>query len=170
MGVENAGQQKYADFVMERAKKLQTEMIVWISLLCIALICSFSNIGLAFMIAVIGILIAVKNRKAQKEFKGKLDSIEDKEEFFRQLTAEDAVEFSKEHILITREYILVFQNDIFIYPIEEIKQVEIKNNTKKQLFLVDQKGTSYEILTCSKDKQSQETFRKICDVLYSRIP
>ena len=44
MAIETAGQQKYADLTAKRIKSLQTGMIVWISLLCLALICSFDNI------------------------------------------------------------------------------------------------------------------------------
>lgn len=47
MAIETAGQQKYSDLTAKRIKSLQTGMIVWISLLCLALICSFDNIMLA---------------------------------------------------------------------------------------------------------------------------
>ena len=52
MAIETAGQQKYADLTAKRIKSLQTGMIVWISFLCLALICSFDNIMLAAIIAV----------------------------------------------------------------------------------------------------------------------
>ena len=43
MAIETVGQQKYADLTAKRIKSLQTGMIIWISLFCLALICSFSN-------------------------------------------------------------------------------------------------------------------------------
>ena len=38
MAIQTAGEQKYYDFIEERAKSLRTGMIVWISLLAVALI------------------------------------------------------------------------------------------------------------------------------------
>ena len=68
MAIETAGQQKYADLTAKRIKSLQTGMIVWISLLCLALICSFYNIMLAAIIGCVGLVLAVLNTKARKEF------------------------------------------------------------------------------------------------------
>ena len=60
MAIETAGQQKYADLTAKRIKSLQTGMIVWISLLCLALICSFDNIMLAAIIlGTLGYLCAI---------------------------------------------------------------------------------------------------------------
>lgn len=75
MAIETAGQQKYADLAAKRIKSLQTGMIVWISLLCVALICSFNNIKLAAILGVIAIAYAVLNMKGRKEFKNKLNRI-----------------------------------------------------------------------------------------------
>ena len=66
MAIETAGQQKYADLTAKRIKSLQTGMIVWISLLCLALICSFDNIMLAAIIGCVGIVLAVLNTKQEK--------------------------------------------------------------------------------------------------------
>ena len=38
MAIETVGQQKYADLTAKRIKSLQTGMIIWISLFCLALI------------------------------------------------------------------------------------------------------------------------------------
>ena len=75
MAIETAGQQKYADLTAKRIKSLQTGMIVWISLLCLALICSFDNIMLAAIIGCVGLVLAVLNTKARKEFNRKLDRV-----------------------------------------------------------------------------------------------
>ena len=85
MRIQTAGEQKYYDFIQERAKRLQTGMIVWGSLLAVAFICLFSNIVITVILAVGGAFLAMTNIKARSELKGKLDQIEDKEEFFRQL-------------------------------------------------------------------------------------
>ena len=95
MAIETAGQQKYADLTAKRIKSLQTGMIVWISLLCLALICSFDNIMLAAIIGCVGIVLAVLNTKARKEFNRKLDRVKDKEEFYRQLAAPDVLELKE---------------------------------------------------------------------------
>ena len=53
MAIETAGQQKYADLTAKRIKSLQTGMIIWISLFCLALICSFSNNLLAIIVGIV---------------------------------------------------------------------------------------------------------------------
>ena len=80
MRIQTAGEQKYYDFIQERAKRLQTGMIVWSSLLAVAFICLFSNIVITVILAVGGAFLAMTNIKARSELKGKLDQIEDKEE------------------------------------------------------------------------------------------
>ena len=85
MNIQTAGQQKYYDFIQERARRLKTGMIVWISLLAVALTCMFSNVKLAIVLALAGIFLAVMNIKSQKALKSKLDGVTDKEEFFHQL-------------------------------------------------------------------------------------
>lgn len=66
MAIETAGQQKYADLTAKRIKSLQTGMIVWISLLCLALICSFDNIMLAAIIGCVGIVFSSVEYKSKK--------------------------------------------------------------------------------------------------------
>lgn len=53
MAIETVGQQKYADLTAKRIKSLQTGMIIWISLFCLALICSFSNNLLAIIVGIV---------------------------------------------------------------------------------------------------------------------
>ena len=61
MNIQTAGQQKYYDFIQERAKRLKTGMIVWMSLLCLALISLSNNVVIAVIMALIGITLAVTN-------------------------------------------------------------------------------------------------------------
>ena len=109
MNIQTAGQQKYYDFIQERAKKLQTGMIVWASLLAVAFICLFSNIMLALILAVAGAFLAVTNMKSQKELKSKLDGIRDQEEFFHQLADPNLTEIPDYHLMIAKDYVLVEQ-------------------------------------------------------------
>ena len=43
MAIQTAGEQKYYDFIEERARSLRTGMIIWISLLAAALIAVFNS-------------------------------------------------------------------------------------------------------------------------------
>ena len=43
MAIQTAGEQKYYDFIEERARSLRTGMIIWISLLAAALIAIFNS-------------------------------------------------------------------------------------------------------------------------------
>ena len=171
MEIENAGQQKYAEFVSERAKKLQTGMIVWGSLLCLALICLFSNVVMAAVFAAMGIFLAVTNIKAQKQFKEKLSNVDDQEEFFRQLAARDALELPDEHIIVARDYVLVFRTDIFIYQLNDMEKIEVgkQADVKKVLFLTDKNGKRHEIISCTKGDGRQEDFDKVYGVLHERM-
>ena len=92
MGIQTAGEQKYYDFIEERAKSLRTGMIVWGSLLAVAFIGMFSDARLGVILALAGLSLAVMNVKSQKALKSKLDIVDDKEEFFRQLTDPDLIE------------------------------------------------------------------------------
>ena len=95
MAIETVGQQKYADLTAKRIKSLQTGMIIWISLFCLALICSFSNNLLAIIVGIVAVVYAVVNTKGRKAFNSKLDKIEDKNEFYRQIVAPDVLELKK---------------------------------------------------------------------------
>ena len=143
MAIETAGQQKYADLTAKRIKSLQTGMIVWISLLCLALICSFDNIMLAAIIGCVGIVLAVLNTKARKEFNRKLDRVKDKEEFYRQLAAPDVLELKEE--------------------------VGKQGNIKKTLFLTEPDGKRHAILSTTKGDGRQRAFDQVYERLHKRF-
>ncbi|MCQ4688583.1 hypothetical protein NE575_04810 [Clostridium sp. SL.3.18] len=171
MRIQTAGEQKYYDFIQERAKRLQTGMIVWGSLLALALICLFSNIIIAVILAVAGAILAMTNSKARRELRGKLDQIEDKEEFFRQLTAPDVAEFPNCHVIIARDYILVFNDDIFIYAFEDMEKVEagIQGEVKKVLFFADRQGKRHEIISTPKEDGMRREFDRVYETLMERL-
>ena len=165
MRIQTAGEQKYYDFIQERAKRLQTGMIVWGSLLAVAFICLFSNIVITVILAVGGAFLAMTNMK------GKLDQIEDKEAFFRQLIAPDVAEFPDCHVIIARDYILVFKDDIFIYAFADMEKVEvgIQGEVKKVLFLTDWQGKRHEIISTAKGDGMQGEFDRIYKMLKERL-
>ncbi len=165
--IQTIGQQKYYDFIEERAKKIRTAMIVWISLLCLAFISLFNNIVIAVILAVVGILLAITNLRSQRELKGKLDNIIDKEEFFLQLGAPDIIEADNKHILITKDYVLVYKTELFIYYLPEMEKFEVgkQNDGRKFLFLTDKQGVKHEIMSAA--KQSEE-FDKVYYALKER--
>lgn len=114
MAIETVGQQKYADLTAKRIKSLQTGMIIWISLFCLALICSFSNNLLAIIVGIVAVVYAVVNTKGRKAFNSKLDKIEDKNEFYRQIVAPDVLELKEEQLLVAKDYVIVVDADVWI--------------------------------------------------------
>ena len=58
MAIQTAGEQKYYDFIEERARSLRTGMIIWISLLAAALIAVFNSPVIGAVLAVAGVLLA----------------------------------------------------------------------------------------------------------------
>lgn len=171
MSLQTAGQQKYYDFIQERAKRLQTGMIVWASLLAVAFICLFSNIMLAMILAVAGVFLAVTNLKSQKELKSKLDVIRDQEEFFRQLASPDLIELSDYHLILAKDYVLVEQSDVHVYQLEDMERIEVglQGDVKKTLFLTDKEGIRHEIVSCVKDDGMQEKFDYVYHELRARV-
>ena len=171
MAIETAGQQKYADLTAKRIKSLQTGMIVWISLLCLALICSFSNIILAAVIGAAGVIYAVVNTKERKAYNSKLDKIQDKDEFFRQLAAPDVLELKKEQILIAKDYIVTAGNDIHIYDLNHMDKVEVRKQSgaKKTIYLTEPNGKSHAILSTAKGDRRQKAFNQVYDRLHERL-
>lgn len=166
MAIETAGQQKYADLTAKRIKSLQTGMIVWISLLCLALISSFSNIILAAIIGIVAVIYAIVNTKDRKAFNSKLDHIRDKDEFYRELTAPDAIELKKEQVLIARDYVVAVDKDVQIYDLAHIKKAEIRQQSgKKTLILTDDKGRHHTIVSGSKNKKIDEA----CEIINTRV-
>ena len=113
MGIQTAGEQKYYDFIEAQVKRIRTGMIVWGSLLAVALIGMFSDVLLGSLLAVAGAALAVLNLKSWRDLKEKLDVAEDKEEFFRQLVDPESFELKEEHIIITKDYVLLGHNIIF---------------------------------------------------------
>ena len=122
MAIETAGQQKYADLTAKRIKSLQTGMIIWISLFCLALICSFSNNLLAIIVGIVAVVYAVVNTKGRKAFNSKLDKIEDKNEFYRQIVAPDVLELKEEQLLVAKDYVIVVDADVWIYDLHHMEK------------------------------------------------
>ncbi len=171
MSIQTAGEQKYYDFIEERVKKLRTGMIVWGSLLGVAFIGMFSDVRLALILASVGIALAILNLKSQQALKGKLEGIEDKEEFFRQLADTDLVEVKEARLMITKDYVLGMKEDVFVYSFSEMDKVEVglQGKVGKTLFLTDRQGIRHEIMSCVKDDGKQEMFDKIYGVLSERV-
>lgn len=171
MAIETAGQQKYADLAAKRIKSLQTGMIVWISLLCVALICSFNNIKLAAILGVIAIAYAVLNMKGRKEFKNKLNRIKDKEEFFRQLAAPDALELKDEQLIMAKDYVVVVDADVHVYDLNQMAKVEVgkQGDIKKTLFLTEPDGTRHAVISTTKGDGRHKEFDQVYYRLYDRV-
>ena len=157
MAIETAGQQKYADLTAKRIKSLQTGMIIWISLFCLALICSFSNNLLAIIVGIVAVVYAVVNTKGRKAFNSKLDKIEDKNEFYRQIVAKD--------------YVIVVDADVWIYDLHHMEKVEVgkQGNVKKTLFLTEPNGKRHAILSTTKGDGRQEAFDQVYYRLHDRL-
>ena len=99
------------------------------------------------------------------------DQIEDKEEFFRQLTAPDVAEFPNCHVIIARDYILVFNDDIFIYAFADMEKVEagIQGEVKKVLFFADRQGKRHEIISTAKGDGMRKEFDRVYETLMERL-
>lgn len=147
MAIQTAGEQKYYDFIEERARSLRTGMIIWISLLAAALIAVFNSPVIGAVLAVAGVLLAVLNVRNQRALGAKLSGIEDKANFFNQLIAPDAVEIPAFRLLVTREFVLSFRSDVFIYRLSDMDKVEVGlgRGGEKALFLTDRSGERHEI-------------------------
>ena len=171
MNIQTAGQQKYYDFIEERAKKLRTGMIVWESLLAAAFIGMFSDAGIAAVLALAGGALAMVNIKAQKALKGRLDVVEDQEEFFRQLTDDDMAEFENYRLIITKDYVLSGAGDTAVYPLSRMEKVEVRLHGKagKTLFLVDRQEKSHEIISCSDEAGMQKEFDLAFRLMSERV-
>ncbi|MCI9422743.1 MAG: hypothetical protein HFG81_08515 [Dorea sp.] len=171
MSIQTKGQQKYYDFIEERVKKLRTGMIVWGSLLAVALIGMFSDVLLAIILAAVGAALAILNLKSQKALNEKLNVVEDREEFFRQLASSDLLEFKAARLIIMKDYLLQMKEDVFIYPFSEMEKVEvgIQGKVGKTLFLTDRQGARHEIMSCMKDDGKQEEFDKVYGALIERV-
>ena len=171
MAIETAGQQKYADLTVKRIKSLQTGMIVWISLLCLALICSFGNLMMAVILGCVGLVSAVLNTKARKEFNRKLDGIKNKEEFYRQLAAPDVLELKEEQVLVAKDYVVTVDADVWVYDLNQMEKVEVgkQGNVKKTLFLTEPNGKRHAILSTTKGDGKQREFDQVYYRLHERL-
>lgn len=171
MRIQTAGEQKYYDFIQERANRQQTGMIVWGSILAVAFISIFSNIAVAAALAAAGILIATWNLKARRELGAVLEAVGDKEEFFRQLTAPDTVEIPDCHVIITRDYILAGKEKIVVLAIADVKKIEKRTHegTKKTVCLTDQQGRHYEIASAKRGSRAQQGLERLYSMLEGKI-
>ena len=171
MGIKTAGEQKYYDFIEERVKKLRTGMIVWGSLLAVAFIGMFQDARLAMLLAAAGVALAILNLKSQQALSGKLDVIEDKEEFFRQLTDPELIELKGARLIVMKDYVLIMKEDVFIYPFIKMEKVEVEPLGKagKTLFLTDKQGVCHELISCVKEDGKQEEFEQFYGVLSERL-
>lgn len=171
MSIRTAGEQKYYDFIEERAKRLRTGMIVWGSLLAVAFIGMFSDARLGVILALVGIALAVMNVKSQQALKSKLDVVDDREEFFRQLTDPGLIEIRDYNLIIMKDYVLVRREDVSVYPFADMEKIEvgIQGKNGKVLFLTDKQGKRHEIASCMKQDGMQEAFDKAYRALNERF-
>ena len=160
MEIRTAGQQKYYDFIEERAKSLRLGMIIWISLLAAALLAILAGGVLGYVLAILGAALGVLNIRSQKALRSRLEGI-DKEEFFNQLTEKETVEITGYRLMITRDYVLLYRNEVFIYPLKEMAKVEVGirqqgSFKQKTLFLTDNAGKRNEIAVCNHAEQEKD--------------
>ncbi len=169
MAIQTAGEQKYYDFIEERAKSLRTGMIIWISFLAAALIAVFNSPVIGAALTVAGVLLAVLNVRNQRALRAKLSGIEDKAGFFNQLIAPDAVEIPAFRLLVTREFVLSFLTDVFIYRLSDMDKVEVGlgRGAEKVLFLTDRSGERYEI--ARSERREDPDFDRACGAVRERL-
>lgn len=169
MAIQTAGEQKYYDFIEERAKSLRTGMIVWISLLAVALIAALNSPVIGAVLAAAGVVLAVLNVRSQRSLRAKLSWIEDKAAFFNQLIAPDAVEVPAFRLLVAREYVLSFRADVLVYRLSDMAKVEVGlgKGEEKALFLTDKRGERHEI---ARDRGRETAdFDRAYEVLRERL-
>lgn len=173
MEIQTAGQQKYYDFIEERAKSLRLGMIIWISLLAAALLAILAGGMLGYILAILGAALGVLNIRSQMALRSKLDRIPDKADFFRQLAEADTVEIPDYRLMITRDYVLQYRNEIWIYLLKEMDKVEVGirqqgDYRQKTLFLTDSKGRRNEIAVCGRREQ-ERAFDLAYHTLHGRV-
>ncbi len=159
MEIQTAGQQKYYDFISERAKSLRLGMIIWISLLAAALLAIFAGGVLGYILAMLGAALGVLNIRSQRMLKGRLDGI-NKEDFFNQLTETDTVEIPDYRLMVTRDYVLLNRGEILIFPLKKMSKTEVGirqqgSGRQKTLFLTDGAGNRHEIAVCNHVEQER---------------
>lgn len=168
MAIQTAGEQRYYDFIEEKAKSLRTGMIVWISFLAAALIIVFNNIFVGAVLAAAGAVLGVRNMKGQKELESKLSGIQDRTGFFNQLIAPETADLPVCGLIVTREYVLSCRKDIFISPLSRIERMEIQTEGKKKVcILIVRGGGSHEVADSEECKE--EDFLRACEAVRSRL-
>ncbi len=174
MVAQTAGEQKYSDFIQERAKTVRMGMIVWASLLAVAFIASLSNIKVGILLGIVGAALAFLNVRSQHALKSKLDGIEDKQEFYNQLAAPDVLELKEYQLLIAKDYVLKIKGDVFVYSIADMGKVEVGvqkegHMSQKTLFLTDKKGVRHEIASCGRDGDENGGFDRAYQLLNEKF-
>lgn len=169
MKIQTAGQQKYYDFIEERAKSLRLGMIIWLSLLAVALLAILAGGKMGYVLAALGAALGVLNIRSQKALKGKLDILADRDDFFQQLTESDTVEIPEYRLIITRDYVLQYRNEVFVFRIKDMEKVEVGirqqgKYQQKTLFLTDRAGKRNEMAVCSRKEQE-----KMFDLAYHTL-
>ena len=173
MEIRTAGQQKYYDFIEERVKSLRLGMIIWISLLAVAILAVLAGSKLGIALGVLGAALGVLNIRSQIGLRSKLDGIEDKEDFFNQLIAEDAVEMPEYQLIITKDYVLQYRSEVLIFQLKEMAKVEVGireqgSYRQKTLFLTDVSGKRHEMAVCNHPEQ-ENRFNQAYSVLREKF-
>ena len=155
MAIETAGEQKYYDFIEERVKKNRIMDIASISIVSAGFIAFTSKedagIFIGLFLIVLGIALLIKNAGAKNDLNKKLDIVDDKRKFFRQLVDKETVEFKDLRLIITNEYVLKYSDDLYIYKLADMKTVELKNN---RLYIVGYDKEHYEVAVNEKGKEN----------------
>lgn len=155
MAIESAGEQRYYDFIAPRMKKHRLIDISSLSIICAGFICltakAEEGIFIGLFLIVLGISMAVKNMGSKQELNKKLDIVDDKKKFFKQLVDKETVEFKELQLIITNDYVLKYSDDLYIYKLADMKTVEIENN---RLYIVGYDKEHYEIAVNEKGKEN----------------
>ncbi len=164
MAIESAGEQRYYDFIADKTKKNRLLDISCLSLISAGFIAFTSKaeecIFIGLILVIIGVVIAVKSTMLRNELHRKLEVIEDKKKFFHQLVSKDTVEFKDLRLLVTNDYLLKNSDELYIYKIADLKNVEIRNN---KLLIVDCDNKRHEIALNEKGKE--DSFDTVCQLL-----
>lgn len=174
MRIQTAGEQKYFDIVQERVKTIRTGMIIWVSLLAVALIAGSSNLIIGGCAGFVGLFLAYTNVKAQIEMKKKLSHISDQTAFYNQLISPEAIEIPAFHMVITNEYVVSAKDDVFIFRKEELQAVEVGvqtsvYNPRKVLFVTGKDGQRHEVAAITKDSSLEHSFSQVYELLKKEV-
>lgn len=155
MVIETAGEQRYYDFIAARMKKHRLVDIGSLSIVfagCISLTSKVEEgIFIGLFLIVLGISLLIKNVGAKQQLNKKLDIVDDKKRFFKQLVDKETVEFKDLQLIITNDYVLKNSDDFYIYKLADMKTVEIIND---RLYIVGYDKEHYEIAVNEKGKEN----------------